>query len=303
MIRHLALVGYPVGHSLSPTLFGTLFRLGGHRGHYSLISASAVPSVRELFSDLSLTAVNVTAPHKCALLAQMDEVTPAALSIGALNVVVQRDGLFVGHNTDLEGVKAVVQSHCAEVADAQFIVLGAGGASAAVIATLVRLGAEVVILNRTASRGAELARRFGVTHVAQCADCSIRPGAFLFSCLPAGASVPALPWHLLRIAFDASYSCSPIEPMAKQHGVRYINGLQWLAHQAIATYNFAFHSRLQISTDDLLRGVGVRIPVRHRSRFDGPPIVGFPRETTLTAWGATQAECQSILKVERLIHQ
>jgi len=107
MIR-LGLTGYPLGHSLSPAIHTAALRSCGLDGSYSLFPVS--PDDKEDLKDLlqrvrqgEITGLNVTIPHKQNVLEFLDELTPAASAIGAVNTISMRNGKLIGDNTDAPG--------------------------------------------------------------------------------------------------------------------------------------------------------------------------------------------------------
>ncbi|MFN0064985.1 MAG: type I 3-dehydroquinate dehydratase [Chlamydiales bacterium] len=120
------------------------------------ITASELPrfmeQVKRRFAGLS-----VTIPLKEEVMPYLDEIDQEAALIGAVNTIVNRDGLLVGYNTDGKGALDAL----GEVQNKRITVIGAGGAAKAIVFEAVRRGAEVLILNRTAERAQELAAKWG----------------------------------------------------------------------------------------------------------------------------------------------
>src|SRR3954451_11635329 len=99
---------------------------------------------------------NCTIPHKVAVLAHLDDLTPAAKAIGAVNCVVRQGDRLLGENTDGKGFLESVQA-LAPVAGKSAVLLGAGGAARAIGVELLRAGAAgIVVVNRAEARGREL---------------------------------------------------------------------------------------------------------------------------------------------------
>lgn len=159
-------MGWPVGHSLSPRVHGYWLAHYGIDGAY--VPLPVAPENLEwalrALPILGFMGCNVTIPHKEAALAVMDELEPAARRIGAVNTVTVRNGKLVGDNTDgigfIESLKADAPAWHPK--DGPAVVLGAGGAARAVVAALVDAGVpEVRIVNRTAKRAEALAAALG----------------------------------------------------------------------------------------------------------------------------------------------
>lgn len=116
--------------------------------------AAAVGGLRAL----GFRGINLTIPHKCEVLRYLDEVTPDARIMGAVNTVYVADDRLVGTNTDGKGfLRALRDDAQVDPAGKSFVILGAGGAARAISVELALAGAgEVVIVNRSAARGREL---------------------------------------------------------------------------------------------------------------------------------------------------
>ncbi len=163
--RLAAVIGDPVGHSLSPTLLNAGFAAAGLDWTYLAFevpdggAAGALDAMR----TLGLGGLSVTMPHKAAVAAAVDHCTPDAEALGAVNCVVVEDGRLVGHNTDGGGfLDGLAHDAGMDVSGGRAVVLGAGGAARAVVRALGDAGAaEVAVVNRTPDRAAEAARLAG----------------------------------------------------------------------------------------------------------------------------------------------
>ncbi len=158
----VGLIGWPLGHSVSPAMHNAAFQTLGLDGRYE-----ALPVPPEQVGDLvrSLHArgfrgVNVTIPYKQAVMPLMDELSEAAQRIGAVNtIVVEPDGRLRGDNTDWLGFLHPLDERGFDLADKSVLLLGAGGAARAVVyALLQRNIARLTIWNRSLDRAEALAR-------------------------------------------------------------------------------------------------------------------------------------------------
>jgi shikimate dehydrogenase len=152
--------GYPIGHSLSPLMHNTAFV---HYGIEAIYLPFAVqPAHLELavksIAALQMGGVNVTIPHKQAVLAWMDELSPEARLIGAVNTIHLRNGRLHGYNTDGIGFLHALEAVGSDVADRTVMLLGAGGAARAIAVQLCLSGIRRLLLaNRTPTRAEDLA--------------------------------------------------------------------------------------------------------------------------------------------------
>lgn len=159
--RLVGLFGHPVAHSKSPQMHNQAFAALGLEYRYLAFDVlpeqigEAVAGIRAL----GLTGVNVTIPHKVAVIPYLDELSEEARLIGAVNTIVRKDGKLIGYNTDGIGyISALREETGFDVAGKRVLLLGAGGAARAVAAQMALLGAEeLVIAARTLDKGEALA--------------------------------------------------------------------------------------------------------------------------------------------------
>ncbi|HUX88735.1 MAG TPA: shikimate dehydrogenase, partial [Chloroflexota bacterium] len=148
----VGLIGFPVGHSISPAFQQAAFDALGLDVQYQLweTSADRIAEVVGRLRQPDFLGANVTIPHKQAVASLLDSVDPVARVVGAVNTIVRADDRLVGYNTDVEGfTRALEIDGGSSMSSRRFVVLGAGGAARAVV-TAILLGepASVVILAR-----------------------------------------------------------------------------------------------------------------------------------------------------------
>ena len=137
------LLGRKLGHSYSPQIHAML-------GSYSYALFEKEPEEIEAFLKCGDWAgINVTVPYKKSVIPYLDELTPTAEKLGAVNVIVRRNGRLIGHNTDFFGFQTILNASKLDISGKKALVLGSGGASNTVCAVLNDAGAEVVIISRS----------------------------------------------------------------------------------------------------------------------------------------------------------
>ena len=137
------LLGRKLGHSYSP-------QIHSHLGDYSYDLFEKEPEQLEDFlRNGGWSGINVTMPYKKDVIPWLDELSPIAQKLGAVNCIVRRDGQLIGHNTDYFGFCEMVRSSGLNVAGKKALVLGTGGASKPVTAALEQMGAHVVSISRS----------------------------------------------------------------------------------------------------------------------------------------------------------
>jgi shikimate dehydrogenase len=249
-----AVIGDPVRHSLSPVLHNAAFAALGLDWVYVAFEvatghgADAVAAMRTLGID----GMSVTMPHKGEVAAAVDECTPDATALGAVNCVVQRNGRTIGHNTDGSGfLDALRLDEGFDPVGKRTVVIGAGGAARAVILALAGAGAgEVGVVNRTPERASAAAALAGAAGRVV-PEAAVDSADLVVNATPIGmagvvalrpeagdepASMPVDPMRLGagQLAVDLIYEPSTTAWLAaaRAQGAAVANGLGMLIHQA-----------------------------------------------------------------------
>jgi len=163
--RVCGIIGDPIEHTMSPVMHNAAFKKLGLDYLYVPFRVrreelgKAVESVRAL----NMRGLNVTIPHKVAVMPLLDELDSLVEKIGAVNTIVNNDGVLTGYNTDGAGFLKALLDCGVEPEGKNTVVLGAGGASRAISFILAERGADLVILNRKSGRAEELSHRISQT--------------------------------------------------------------------------------------------------------------------------------------------
>jgi shikimate dehydrogenase len=169
MSKSVGVIGYPLGHSISPLFQQAAFDHLGLDVRYEVWETEP-GGLRAVVAEMrqpSKLGANVTVPYKEAVMPLLDELDELAREIGAVNTIVNQGGKLIGYNTDAEGfLKALRCEGGFEPEGKRSVLLGAGGAARAASFALVRAGvSSLVIANRTYERAQALAselRLFGL---------------------------------------------------------------------------------------------------------------------------------------------
>ena len=157
----LGIIGYPIGHSISPRFqqAGLDHLAVGHRYLPYEVEPDGVADFVASLRNKAALGINVTVPHKEAVMPYLDEIDEWAAEAGAVNTIVNRGGRLAGYNTDGYGfLRALRESGGLDPAGKRTLILGAGGSARGVVQALLRAGvAELVIANRTLERAEALA--------------------------------------------------------------------------------------------------------------------------------------------------
>jgi shikimate dehydrogenase len=246
MLR-LGLLGYPVGHSLSPRIFQSLSEKLDVRLSYRAIPlppAELAGEIDSLHADGYL-GVNVTIPHKQAVMECLDSLTPEASQIGAVNAVSFSGGKSKGHNTDAAGFSDALEGMGLKLKGLDAVVFGAGGAARAVGWSLGKSGASRV---RFTARNAKAGKEVAASLKKLFAKTQFSAGP----AVPAGLWVNATPLGMdgfadeapasaleCRAVFDLVYGRrTAFLRQAQAAGIKAQDGLAMLVFQALRAWEF-----------------------------------------------------------------
>lgn len=272
-------VGYPIKHSRSPIIHSHWLKTFGIAGSYKAVEVAPADFGNFIMSlkqggPGAPVGGNVTIPHKEAVCQLADRPDELARELGAANTVWMDKGRLCATNTDGYGFVANLdERHPGWDKTERAVVLGAGGASRAVIQSLRDRGiAEIHVLNRTVERAHELADRFGprVHSHPQAALHEVMQGAGLFvnttSLGMDGTEVPRLDFSPLAagaVVTDIVYVplVTPILKMAQEQGIATVDGLGMLLHQAKPGFKTWFGQMPEV--DETLRSLIIADMERH----------------------------------------
>ena len=271
----LGLIGNPVKHTLSPVIHNTISEeLGQNLKYLPFPVEEGVDAAVKGAYHLGIRGLNVTVPHKTAVIDALARIDDAAKMIGAVNTLVRVDDGYKGYNTDMPGLGRALKRRGISLKNQQVVILGAGGASRAVCALALTEGAkEIYLLNRTKERAVRLASELMQTfrslgadqgsgnntemRSSELAECRIIPlAASEHSQVPRNPSVfiqcTALGlhegdgllveddnfYHLAEYGFDLVYNpaVTPFMKKLDSFGIPNDNGLAMLPYQGIIAY-------------------------------------------------------------------
>lgn len=248
-------IGSPVRHSLSPTLFDAAFRATGLDWTYLAfeVAPGEAPAALAAMRTLGIAGLNVTMPHKDAVAAAVDVLDDAATRLGAVNCVERLDdGRLLGRNTDGPGfVRALEREGGIDPAGRRVALLGAGGAARAIAVALVGAGvADLMVVNRSrpsAERCAEVAGavapgvvRIGSEVDVAAADLVVNATSVGMGGTPSAGElpVPAGRLHAGQVVVDVVYHPrdTPLLRAAAASGAATLDGVGMLLHQAAIAF-------------------------------------------------------------------
>lgn len=250
--RCLAVLGWPVAHSLSPVMHNAALAAQDLDLVYLALPVppdELVGSVHAL-GDVGFVGANVTVPHKQAVMAACDDLSEEARLVGAVNTLTWDDGSLTGHNTDAVGLQwALIETGAGDGGAA--VVLGTGGAARATVVACVRLGMTVTVVGRrpdAARDVAEVGMAAGGTARSLAIDDdavadAVDDASVVLNATPLGMQREDLPspfmdLHPGQLAYDLVYTPpdTPFLLAATSAGARTEHGLSMLVHQAAVAY-------------------------------------------------------------------
>lgn len=249
-MRLCYLVGYPVAHSVSPAMHNACFRAMGLDYEYRLapVESGKLPDfMRDEMRDVRVRGCNVTIPYKVDVMGYLAEVDEAAEAIGAVNTVLNDGGMLRGYNTDHSGGVRALEEEYGDLTGTNVIILGAGGASRALIYGIGLKARSITVLNRNPFRSKALVDHFrsdssaSLTHgsLGELKD-YVGSADILVNTTPLGMSphsdqtpVPAELLHRDLLVYDLVYNPIKTRLMrdAESVGAKTLSGLKMLVYQ------------------------------------------------------------------------
>lgn len=277
------LIGERLGHSFSAEIHKKLF-------DYAYELCELAPAELEAFmSAREFNAINVTIPYKEAVIPYLDQIDECAKRIGAVNTVVNKNGILCGYNTDYLGLRALILKSGKDFAGKKALVLGSGGTSKTAAAVLTDLGAEVLFVSRTSKEGAVTYDEVYKNHtdaevIVNTTPCGMFPKN--------GESAISLEgFNSLCACFDAVYNPlrSAFVLEAQDKGVYAEGGLYMLVAQAV------FAAEL-FKSEKLPKGTIDRVYKEFLTQKQNLVLIGMPGsgKTTLGQMAAEQLNLEFV---------
>jgi shikimate dehydrogenase len=237
------LIGYPLTHSFSPKYFADKFVKEGIDAEYKAFELTNLADFPELVKEMAnLKGLNVTIPYKTEIIPYLDNMSEAALAIGAVNCIDIKDGKLSGYNTDVigfgESLKPLLQSH-----HKYALVLGTGGSSLAVKYVLEELEIEYVSVSREKKEDCLTYEELTIP--------LMKASMLIINTTPVGVypdveDYPAIPYEGIterHLLFDLVYNPEETRflSLGKEKGATVKNGMEMLHVQAEASWKIWNH--------------------------------------------------------------
>lgn len=153
-----AVIGYPLGHSLSPFLHRELYRRLNIDAEFVKDEGDDVVGLVERIKTKPYQLTAVTMPHKQSVISFLDEVDVGAKAIGSVNTITNIDQILHGYNTDILGIEYALRN--VELNDKKVLLIGAGGVARTLAYIIKKHGGKLLIANRTRTHAEKLAEEF-----------------------------------------------------------------------------------------------------------------------------------------------
>jgi shikimate dehydrogenase len=243
-----AVLGYDTikKYSLSPKLQNSFLKQTKIKGKYIAIGTDNLQKTITKLNKKRYVGVNLTIPYKVDVLPLLDNIDPIAKKIGAVNTVAFREGKLYGYNTDAFGFFNYLKLRCSIAKIKKVLIIGAGGASRAVVYALTSNKiTDVTIVNRTYAKALALAKEFKCSAIVfEDLNKNINKYDLIVNCTPLGLentqpiTVTFEKCKSTAVVYDLVYKplMTPFLQNAKKHKLTTIDGLGMLAYQAAKAF-------------------------------------------------------------------
>lgn len=259
--EHLAVIGYPIAHSLSPTMHNAGYEAVHKKAIYHKFAVKPEELKEAVLGlkALGFRGWNVTIPHKETILPLCDELTEEAKLAGAVNTVKVQDGKLIGHNTDGVGFVQSLQEHMDLTPHKHIVLLGAGGAAKGIAMALAPLGVTIHVLNRTKAKAQQLVEQIqsigGQAILEEWAQGEwLNKGDCIIQTTSIGLKMEDYPFSLQGISPDTLVIDiifnpweTPFLKEAKSLGCKTVNGMEMLLYQGAKAWEFWFAEEAPVS--------------------------------------------------------
>jgi len=235
------LIGNPVEHSLSPLIHNAGYQALGINYAYVSFRVSDIKRAIEGIRGLGIRGASVTIPHKVSAIKYIDKIDPPAGEIGAVNTIVNDDGVLTGYNTDDDGALKALEE-VTTLGGKKAVLIGSGGAASAIAVGLKAKGVKLVVLNRTEDKAIKLAEKVNAEGFGSLKKLSeISSADILINTTPVGmlpktgrSITPKDLLHNRLTVFDIVYNPKDTRLLieARERGCAVVYGYKMLLYQA-----------------------------------------------------------------------
>ncbi|MFU8792652.1 MAG: shikimate dehydrogenase family protein [Acholeplasmataceae bacterium] len=247
-MKHFGLLGQDIAYSLSPLIHQEIAKRTKKEMTYVLLDGdqqSLKPHLLALKAN-TLHGLNVTKPYKSTIMQWLDDFSPIALRLGAVNTIIYKDGQKIGDNTDYYGFKQLLISNNVDVKDQNVLLLGNGGAARACYAVLTDLGAKVKVACRKPNNHHALFKNMiSYEDVAEDFDIYVNTVSNGVDVIEAFE----LKYQKEALMIDINYQHHITQPMS--HFIDRINGIDMLIYQAVYSQSLWYDQEMTLDQADI----------------------------------------------------
>ena len=253
-MKHFAVIGDPIKHSLSPVMHQWIFNSLGMDAEYIKIKVgkNELPKIVQKMKNGDLDGINITIPYKETIMEHLDEINPRAKLIGSVNCIMKSDSKIIGNNTDWYGFTMAMKKNDINPFERDVIVLGAGGTAKSILFSLQHMGVKkIFILNRSIERAQVLHDDCITVYSLDDVEKIIKSDSIIINTTSVGMQSNKSPLECgliekNQIIIDIIYT--PQETCLLKYGMNIgaftLNGLDMFIHQGLASIDLWFGSSI-----------------------------------------------------------
>ena len=251
-MKHFAVIGNPVDHSLSPAMHQWVFDSLNIDAEYKKIKLeeNELPQIIQKVQNSELDGINITIPYKETIMEYLDDINERAMSIGAVNCILRSGSKIVGNNTDWYGFTMAMKKNDIDLQGRELIIIGAGGSAKSILYALKQMGVhKIFLLNRSIKKAQTLQNNYIIAHCLRDAKDIIKTDSIIINATSVGMQNNQSPVdfgliHKNQIIIDIIYT--PLETSILRFGQKIgaltVNGLDMFIHQGLASLDLWFGS-------------------------------------------------------------
>lgn len=247
-------IGDPVTHSLSPDMHSAAYKALGVENEYQFTAKQVAPSELGAYMnevrDKGIYMLAVTIPHKESIMQYLDKIDGAAAEIGAVNTVINNNGVLTGYNTDYPGAINALKKHT-QLAGKAVALLGSGGTAKAIATGLYKEGLRIIICSRNQEEAEKLAEKYNHIALSWEAIGNVAEADIIINTTPVGRQGESFPYIIENledkqkrfdkkevVVFDVNYNPNgiPLLKDAARLGATVIDGLELLLQQGMLQF-------------------------------------------------------------------
>ena len=242
--------GHPLQHSRSPAMQNAAIRKAGINAIYLRFDSPSLDNVCDVIREYDIRGINVTIPYKQDIFRLLDKASNTCFEVGAVNTVINDDGVLKGENTDVEGIRFAFRSKNIDPKGKKILILGAGGAARAAAYTFTQSDSRISIAGRTGNKACDVSRMFGTgIH-----EGSVKDYDIIVNCTPVGIVDGEYPadlsdMHSGQVVFDMVYGRETLLiAMANKRGCTLVDGADMLVGQGAESFRLWFGKEPDVET-------------------------------------------------------